>query len=117
MPPDLTAAQLVDDYLSRHRFSAFPVGRDPGSVEGLVTLSHLKRLPTDRRARTTLRELASPVAGVAAGPDEPISELVSRLDGDRRALVVEDGRVSSLLPTSSGPWSWPNCGLGPGRER
>ncbi|MDQ4070531.1 MAG: site-2 protease family protein [Actinomycetota bacterium] len=97
VPPDLTVAQLVDDYLFRHRFSAFPIGRDPGSVEGLVTLSHLKRLPADRRARMTLRQLASPVADVAVGPDELVSELVSRLDGDRRALVVEDGRVIGIV--------------------
>ncbi len=97
LPPDLTVAELVDDYLFRHRFSAFPIGRDPGSVEGLVTLSHVKRVPTDRRARMTLRQLALPVAAVAVGPDEWVSDLVARLHDDRRALVVEDGRVIGIV--------------------
>jgi len=97
VPPDLTVAQLVDDYLFRHRFSAFPIGWGPDSVEGLVTLSHVKRLPPDRRARMTLRQVASPTADVAVGPDDPVSELVLRLDDDRRALVVEDGRVIGIV--------------------
>jgi Zn-dependent protease len=97
VPPDLTVAEFVDDHLFRHRFSAFPIGRDPDSVEGLVTLSHLKRVPTDRRARMTLRQVASPVADVAVGPDEAVTELIARLDGDRRALVVDDGRVIGIV--------------------
>jgi Zn-dependent protease/predicted transcriptional regulator len=97
VPPELTVAQLVDDYLFRHRFSAFPIGGTPESVEGLVTLAHLKRLPADQRDRVTLREVATPVAGLAVGPDEPVSELVYRLDGDRRALVMEDGRLIGIV--------------------
>ncbi len=95
--PDLTVAQLVDDYLFRHRFSAFPIGRDRDSVEGLVTLGHIKGVPADQRYRVTVGSLAAPAAEVVVGPDDPISSLLLRLDGDRRALVVENGRLVGIV--------------------
>jgi Zn-dependent protease/predicted transcriptional regulator len=100
VPPEVTIDDLIERYLMRHRFSAFPVGRDPRTVEGLVTLNAVRAVAPDRRMSTSVRDVAHPVSDVMARPDEPVERALPLLDGGRRALVFDgDELVGILSPT------------------
>ena len=81
------------------RHSAFPVV-DDGQTVGLVTVRRINQVPADERDRTTLREVACPLAEVArATPDEPVADLLPRLNAcsDGRALVFADGQLAGIV--------------------
>ncbi len=101
VPAGTTVAEFIEDFAMAHRFTTFPV-RDPaGSVVGLVTLSRIKEVPRDRRATTSVGEVACPLAEVpTAAPGDPAVVLLERMREDRadgRALVLEDGRLAGIV--------------------
>lgn len=100
VPPTLTVAQLLDDYIWRNRFSAFPVIDPYGRPYGLVTLNRLKDVPVERRADVTVADVAAAADDVpVAAPSQPLVELLTDLrgGGDGRALVVDGGRVVGIV--------------------
>ena len=99
VPASVTVAQFLDDYLPRHRHSAFPVVAD-GQTVGLVTLQRISQVPADERGRTTLRTWPARWPEVArATPAEPVADLLPRLNAcsDNRALVFTDGQLSGIV--------------------
>jgi Zn-dependent protease/CBS domain-containing protein len=99
-PASLTVDAFFDQYALRYRFSAFPLEGPDGDLEGLVTLSRLKAVPAERRASTTVRDIACPMSEVpVAAPDEPIVDLLGRMTEatDGRALVLADDRLVGLV--------------------
>jgi Zn-dependent protease/predicted transcriptional regulator len=101
-PADLTVAELIDRHLWTSRHSAFPLV-DHGRPVGLVTLNRIRGVPPDRRATTTLRDIACAGDELAlASPDEPIVDLLPRLNGcaDGRALVVSGGQLVGIVSSS-----------------
>jgi Zn-dependent protease/CBS domain-containing protein len=97
VPPETTVADLIDEYLLHHRYSAYPVGRDPGRVEGLVTVASVRAVPVDRRDATTVRDVAVPVDQVRAGLDDPVERSLPLLDGGRRVLVFDGGLLVGIF--------------------
>lgn len=98
-PPEISVALFIDRYLLAHRHSTFPLVAD-GAPVGLVTMARVRRVPPERRAWTTLREMACPMSEVpVAAPDEPLAELLPRLNQatDGRALVVADGVLVGIV--------------------
>lgn len=59
--PGLTVSRLVDDVLSLHRQTTFPVAVK-GRLHGILSLEDLKSLPRDRWANTTVQTVMRPVA-------------------------------------------------------
>ena len=99
-PASLTVDVFFEQFGLRHRFSAFPLEGPDGGLEGLVTLSRLKAVAPERRARTTVRDIACPMSDVpVAAPDEPIVDLLGRMTEatDGRALVLADGQLVGLV--------------------
>lgn len=99
-PGSMTADTFLEEFALRHRFSAFPLKGPEGELEGLVTLSRLKAVPPERRASTTVRDIACPMSEVpVAAPDEPIVDLLGRMTDatDGRALVLADGELVGLV--------------------
>jgi CBS domain-containing protein len=98
-PASATVDRFLHELLPWLRHSAFPVV-DDGRTVGLVTVRRVNAVPADERARTTLREVACPLAEVAkATPDEAVAEVLPRLGAcsDRRALVFADGRLAGIV--------------------
>lgn len=102
--PSTTVAQLLDGDLQHHRFTTFPLVGEEGRLLGLTTLSRVRHLPADSRARTHLIDIATPIADVPVGrPNESIVDLLQRMQmsPDGRALVVDDaGRLVGVLSPS-----------------
>lgn len=100
---DMTVADFVDHYLFAYRHSALPLTEDGGRPVGLVTLDRVRGIPADRRASTTLAEVACRADDlVLAKPDEQLTDLLPRLSGcaDGRALVVTDQRLVGIVSPS-----------------
>jgi Zn-dependent protease/CBS domain-containing protein len=100
VPASATVTHFQHDLLPWLRHSAFPVVDDDGQPVGLVTVRRVNAVPADDRDRTTLREVACPLAEVAkAAPDEPVSDLLPRLNAcsDGRALVLTDGKLAGIV--------------------
>lgn len=95
----------VDDFVQRYvlgdRHSAYPVVDQSGTVTGLITLRQLRDVAPERRATTTVAEIAQPLHEVPSGaPLEPLTTLLERMApaGPRsRALVFDDGRVVGIV--------------------
>jgi Zn-dependent protease/CBS domain-containing protein len=102
--PDLPVDAFVDEVAMLHRFSTYPLVDGDGRLTGLVTLNRLRAVPPHQRSSTRLREVACPPDRVpVARPDEPLLDLLPRLDGcaDGRAVVVDGtGRVVGLVSPS-----------------
>ncbi|MGW5671982.1 site-2 protease family protein [Micromonospora sp. NPDC003776] len=99
---DMTVADFVDHYLFAYRHSALPLTEE-GRPVGLVTLDRVRGIPADRRASTTLGEVACRADElVLARPDESLNELLPRLSqcADGRALVVTDQRLVGIISPS-----------------
>jgi Zn-dependent protease/CBS domain-containing protein len=100
VPGPATVAWFLDDFLPRHRHSAFPVEGDDGQTVGLVTVHRVNQVPAAERGRTTLREAACPLSDVArATPDEPVADVLPRLNAnsENRALVFADGQLAGIV--------------------
>lgn len=99
-PAHLTVEDMLDQFVLRHRCSAFPLTARDGHVVGLVTLNRLKQVPQAKRATTLVGETAWALAEIpTAGPDDMLIDLVSRLgeQGDGRSLVFTDGRLVGIV--------------------
>jgi CBS domain-containing protein len=103
-PSGGTVAELVDQRLHHVGFGTFPLVRPDGQLEGLTTLARIRRVPPQLRATTRLIDTACPLAEVpAATPDEPVPDLLQRLQGapDGRALVIgPDRRLVGIVSPS-----------------
>jgi Zn-dependent protease len=101
VPPELTVAELLERYLLRHRFAAYPVVDDLGRVLGLVTLQQVRDLVPAARATTTVAGIACPRAQVpCVAPTLRVVDLLDQLRGDAggRALVTdEDGHLLGIV--------------------
>jgi Zn-dependent protease/CBS domain-containing protein len=96
----VTVTQFLDKYLPWLRHSAFPVVDDDGQAVGLVTLRRINQVPADQRDRTTLRDVACPLSGVArATPEEPVADVLPRLNAcsENRVLVFADGNLVGIV--------------------
>jgi Zn-dependent protease len=119
--PAASVASFIDEVVLYQRFSTYPLVDADGRLSGLVTLDRIRALPPERRAGTTLREIACPPAEVpTARPDEPLTDLLPRMAGctDGRAVVVdEENRVVALVSPHDIARMTAVAELRPGTER
>jgi Zn-dependent protease/predicted transcriptional regulator len=100
VPSDLPVSRLIDHHVFSSRFSSFPLVDRTGRPAGLITLNRVKQLPADRRATTTVADIACPLAEVpVARPDESLADVLPRLAGcsDGRALVLDGERLVGIV--------------------
>ena len=101
--PGTTVDRFLDEVALVQRFSTYPLVDTAGRLVGLVTLNRLRTVPPQLRATTRLREIACPVPEIpVARPDEPLTDLLPRLEGcsDGRAVVLDGGRVVGVVSPS-----------------
>lgn len=99
-PPFLSVQEFLDRYVFNYRYATFPLVED-GRPVGLLSLNRIREVPAGERRATSARRVASTMDDVAtAGPDEPLMEVLPRMQGssDGRVLVVdEDGRLIGIV--------------------
>ena len=102
-PASISVEDFIQRYLLGDRHSAYPVESPDGSITGLITLAQLRDVAPDKRATTLIRDAAIPRDRVpTAEPHELFITLLERLapTADRRALVVDSGRVVGIVTAS-----------------
>ncbi len=119
VPGRVSVVELVDRYLWMYRGEAVAVLDDNGWLAGVLPLVALRNVPPERRAFTTVAQLAAPLASSpVVRVDESVGVLMERmgrfpgvpalvLDGARRLVgVVGRGDLerSAAFRTMAPPW-------------
>ncbi|MEU4579071.1 site-2 protease family protein [Nonomuraea sp. NPDC023979] len=116
--PDETVAGLIERLVMTSRLSTYPLTDERGAFLGLVTLNRIRDVPPAARETTRLSDIACPAGDVpSARPDEPLTGLLSRMDGcaDGRAVVLDpSGRLIGLLTPTDISRAIQTAGLRPG---
>ncbi|UGQ11683.1 site-2 protease family protein [Yinghuangia sp. ASG 101] len=103
MTERLTVADVLNDAEHRYRHPAFPVTDDAEAPVGLMTLNSARHVPEKDRNTVTVRDVMVPLARVdVVGPDEPLADIVPRLDPvpEHRVMVVAHGRCVGVVSAS-----------------
>ncbi len=92
VPPELSVAQLVDDYVYTYGHDMFPVLAS-GQLLGSVTIHDVKALPREEWASTQIGEIMTPRSETnTIGPHEDALKALSLMQrGGRSRLMVADG--------------------------
>ncbi len=96
----ITLAHLVDDYLLKRRYSAFPVVESGGRLMGLITLGQVKGVARERWASTVVEDVMQTLEETAiVHSDDSVADGLAEMEraGVGRALVVVDGRLAGVL--------------------
>jgi Zn-dependent protease len=60
VPPELSVAEFIDQILTAHRHTHFPVARD-GRLHGVLSLDRLREEPQEKWERLTVGEVMNPI--------------------------------------------------------
>jgi len=102
-PVQATVAEVIECYVLPSRFSSFPITDSTGLPVGLTTVQRMAKLPRESWATTPITTTTVPLAHVVqCGPDDPLADVAARLESspDRRAIVLEGGRLVGILTPS-----------------
>jgi len=97
--PDLSVAELVEDYIFKRRERAFLVG-DSAKLQGIVCLEDAKQVPPSERAQTKVSQIMTPRERLhTVGPNTSGNEVLSGLARSRvhQLPVMERGVVIGIL--------------------
>jgi CBS domain-containing protein len=99
VPPRISVAQLIDDYVYRYHHKLFPVAED-GRLMGCISIKDIKQVPRDEWADTTVAKIMRPCsADTAIAPDADAMEVLSAMSRTQnsRYLVMERDRLVGVL--------------------
>lgn len=99
-PGWFTVDAFVERYVLGQRYSAYPVVRFDGRVEGLITLAQLRAVQPADRGRIRVADVAIPLERVpTATPDELLTALLERLSPETggRALVFDHAELVGIV--------------------
>ncbi len=99
VPPGITLAELVNDYVYRYHYKMFPVA-DDGRLLGCVTTNELQQVPQEQWPARTVSEVAqscSPENTLSA--DEQAMAAFARMSANHisRMMVVDHDRLVGIL--------------------
>jgi len=98
--PQMTVAQLVDDYIYQHHFKMFPVV-DQGRLQGCVTTRDVQQIPREEWERHTVGEIAHACTeentiSIDADAMEALSQM-SRTNASRTMVVDANGDLAGIV--------------------
>lgn len=99
VPPTITIQKLIDDYMLRHSFSAFPVTEE-GRALGWVSLREARSVPQEDWPAHTVRDLMIPLGRtLTVRPDDPMSHVLERIRGstNHRLVVEQDNQLVGII--------------------
>ena len=98
-PAWFTVDAFLRTYVEPWQAAALPLRGFDGHPAGVVTAAALYAVPADRRHIVRAGDVAIPMSAlVLVGPDEPVTDLATRLAGGRTvAAVVSGGQLLGLI--------------------
>ena len=103
VPASASVAEAIERFVLPNRLPSFPVADADGRLVGLASVQRMAELPRHSWANTPVTAWAVTRSDfVACSPDDRLEEIARRLHSapDRRAIVVEGGRVIGILTPS-----------------
>jgi Zn-dependent protease/CBS domain-containing protein len=97
--PDLTLAQLVNNFIYRHHHKVYPVVHD-GRLVGLIGTEQVKAVPnTDWESKTVGEVMEAVTADNTIGPDADALDAWHRMNrtGHSRLLIEDHGQLVGFL--------------------
>lgn len=98
--PEMTLREFIDELVTPHRYTAYPVLDHARRPLGLISFRAVAPVPADDWTEHTVAELMQPLDAVTSvAPDDRLSDVLAKLAEGKlnRALVCADGRVVGLL--------------------
>lgn len=102
VPASASVQELLDEYLMRRRFSAYPVF-DGDRVVGIITLHAIREVPREEWGGRTARDVMVPLSdAVIVRPEDNMVTVLDRLRASpaRRVLVMRDGTLAGIITAS-----------------
>lgn len=99
VPRNLTLHTLVYDYILKGTRRCFPVVED-GRVFGIITLHHVKTVPQEQWATTTVGQAMTPFEQTKkVRPDQDLFEILEFMTAEdiNQVPVVEDGKLVGMI--------------------
>lgn len=100
VPPSISVAEWVEDYVYRHHYKLFPVVED-SQLLGCISINDIKQIPREEWGRKEVRELMLPVsANNSISADTQTTTLLStmvRPDTPSRFMVVDNDRLVGMI--------------------
>jgi Zn-dependent protease/predicted transcriptional regulator len=99
VPPSVSLAQLVDDWIYRHHYKMFPVVED-GRLVGCISLRDVKEVPRENWAETSVASITrgcGPENSVSPDQDALAALTVMHRTQNGRLLVIEGGRLVGVV--------------------
>jgi Zn-dependent protease/CBS domain-containing protein len=99
VPPNLTVAALVHDYILKYAYRGFPVVEN-GRVLGVVSIAAVKDVPPEEQPSTRVEEIMVPTSeAMLIGAKASLAEALVRMsrDGEERLLVASQGRLQGMV--------------------
>ena len=99
VPPSISVADLVEDYVYRYHFKMFPIieGR---RLAGCVNTQQIKKVPREQWSQRTVGDLAAGCSEAnTIAPDADAIEAFQRMNQHQviRLMVVQDGTLQGIL--------------------
>jgi Zn-dependent protease len=102
VPPDLTVAALVHDYILRYAYRGFPVVQN-GRVMGVVSLAVVKNVPPEEQQSTRVQEVMLPTnERMLIAADASLADALVKMtqEGEERLLVTSQDRLMGMVTKS-----------------
>lgn len=98
VPPTITVAEMVHEYVFHRGHRALPVLED-GRLVGIATTVDVRKVPPERWAETEVREIMTRQPLYTVTPDDDLAQAVRTMaEHDVNQLpVVQDGRLVGML--------------------
>ncbi len=99
VPPEITVAQLITDYLLHTALREFPVRRKE-HILGIVSLDQLAGVKKEDRARMTVENIMIPISDqMRISPEERLSEALDKMKSGKtsRLLVMDNGELLGII--------------------
>ncbi|OGP88369.1 MAG: peptidase M50 [Deltaproteobacteria bacterium RBG_16_48_10] len=100
VPPSLSVAQLVEDYIYKYHYKMFPVVEDTNRLLGCVTTKQVKEIPREEWGQKKVGEIAAQCSGEnTIGPQVDAMKALSLMSksGLSRLMVTEGNRLVGVI--------------------
>jgi Zn-dependent protease/predicted transcriptional regulator len=99
VPPDITLSELIESYLLRHHYTAYPVV-DGDVPLGVVSVRLVKQVPRSAWGSTRVAEAMHPLTDeIALAPGDTLPTAMHKMATSRlgKLPVIEDGRLMGVV--------------------
>ncbi|MFH1502542.1 MAG: site-2 protease family protein [Candidatus Eisenbacteria bacterium] len=99
VPQDITLSELIEDYLLRHHYTAYPVV-DGDVPVGVISVRLVKRVPRGAWRSTSVAQAMHPLTNdIALSPRDTLPTAMQKMSasGLGKLPVIEDGRLVGVV--------------------